>query len=42
MKTEVMRAVQELLERHWDTATIAKRLCLDTAVVQEIIKQLLT
>ena len=42
LRSEIVKEVQAMMERHWDAFTIAKKLCVDTQVVQEIIKQLLT
>ena len=42
LRNDLVKEVQAMLERHWDSFTIAKKLCVDTVVVQEIIKQLLT
>ena len=36
-KLELMRAVKEMLERHWDVYEIASKMKLDPQVIQTII-----
>ena len=40
LKSQIVAAVRELMERHLDVYTIASRLKLDPALVQSIIDML--
>ena len=40
MKHDLVLAVQELLERHWDTLEIATKLKIDPSVIMAIIETL--
>lgn len=40
MSQNLVSAVREMLERHWDVYTMASRLKVDPAIIQQIIDML--
>ena len=42
LREQIVQAVKEMMERHWDVYTIASRLKIDIALIQSIIDNLLT
>ena len=42
LKSDMIAAVRELMERHWDIYAMASRLKIDPVLIQQIIDQFLS
>ena len=42
LRNDLIAAVREMLERHWDVYSIASRMKIDPVLVQQIIDQFLS